>query len=83
MTFNRRAKKTIRTYAGYLWALGGELIRQINEYENERELSARDLILKYIDNSGGPYWRHAYTEEDHEKYDSVCRQLFKFMTKDR
>src|SRR6266567_7351087 len=44
-----RAKKTIKTHAGYLWALGGELISQLNEDETERHLSASELILKYID----------------------------------
>lgn len=74
-----RAKKTIKTHALYLWALGGELISQINEDETERNLSARELILKYIDESGGPYWRHANDEADHARYDSICKQLFKFM----
>ena len=75
-----RAKKTIKNNATFLWALGGELIRAINEDDSERQLSARELILKYIDDSGGPYWRHAYDETEHSKYDSVCKQLFKFLT---
>jgi hypothetical protein len=74
-----RAKKTIRTNAGYLWALGGELISQLNEDETERRLSARELILNYISESGGPYWRHANDDDDHDRYDGVCKQLFKFM----
>jgi hypothetical protein len=75
-----RSQKTIKTDAQYLWALGAALIDQINEDDNERKLSARALILKHVDDSGGPYWRHAYNESDHAKYDSVCRQFFKFMT---
>lgn len=75
-----RAKSTIKIYARYLWALGGELIRHINEDENERRLSAKGLILKYVDDAGGPYWRHAYDELEHARYDSVCKQLFKFIT---
>ena len=75
-----RAKKTIKTHAQYLWALGGELIRQINEDDSERQLSAKELILKYIDDSGGLYWRHARDELEHAQYDSVCKQLSKFMT---
>lgn len=74
-----RAKKTIKTYAGYLWALGSELISRLNEDETERHLSARELILKCIDESGGPYWRHANSEADHDRYDSTCKQFFKFM----
>lgn len=76
-----RAKSTIRIYAGYLCALGGELIRQINYDEVERKLSAKQLILKYVDDEGGPYWRHAYDELDHQRYDSVCRCLYKFLKK--
>src|SRR5258708_1847073 len=60
-----RAKKTIKNNATYLWVLGGELIRAINEDDRERQLSARELILKYIDKSGGPYWRHACDEVEH------------------
>jgi hypothetical protein len=52
-------------YAGYLWVLGGELIRQLNEDESERGLLVKDLILKYIDDSGGPYWHHARDESEH------------------
>ena len=74
-----RARKTMRTDAGFLWALGGELISRLNEDEAERRLSARELILKYIDASGGPYWRHANGEAEHARYDSVCKQLFKCM----
>ena len=75
-----RSKKTIRNYGDFLWVLGGELIRSINEDEDERKLSARELILKYIDDSGGPYWRHADDESEHSRYDYVCKQLYKFMT---
>jgi len=75
-----RVKKTIRIHANYLWALGGELISQLNIYQDERALSARELILKYIDSTGGIYWRHAYNDEDHDRYDSTCRQLFKFLS---
>jgi len=75
-----RAKKTIKMYASYLWVLGGELIRQVNDNPRERKLTTQELILKYVDDSGGPYWRHASDELEHQQYDSVCKQLFKFLT---
>lgn len=75
-----RAKSTIKIYAGYLWVLGGELIRQINNYEEERKLRSKQLILNYVDASGGPLWRHARDGLDHRRYDSVCKGLYKFMT---
>lgn len=74
-----RAKRTIKIYSGYLCALGGELISRVNEDESERSLLGNELILKYVDSSGGPYWHHARDESEHDQYDSVCRQLFKFM----
>ena len=77
-----RTKKTVKNCADLLWVLGGELIRSINEDYDERQLSANDLILKHIDDSGGPYWRHARDEIEHAKYDSVCKQFFKFITTD-
>lgn len=76
----RRAKRTIKNHAGYLQALGGELIQSINNDEDERSLSAEELILKHVDDSGGPYWRYAYNDDDHDRYDASCRQFFKFMT---
>jgi len=75
-----RAKRTIKRYTDYLWVLGGELIRRVNEDDAERNLIVTDLILKYIDDDGGPYWHHGRDETEHAEYDSVCRQLFKFMT---
>lgn len=74
------SKKTVKSYRDYLWALGGELIRQINEDESERRLSAKELILRHVDEHGGPYWCHAYDESDDARYDSVCRKFFKFIT---
>lgn len=74
------SKKTIKLYSTYLWVLGGELIRQVNEDEDERQLTVRELILKHADNCGGPYWCHANNEADEEKYNSVCRKFFRFIT---
>lgn len=75
----RRAKSTIKIYARYLLALGGELIRQCNDDGSEQQLSAKDHILKYVDDSGGPYWRDAYDDFERMRYNSVCKQLYKFL----
>lgn len=74
------SKKTVKLYRDYLWALGGKLIRQINNDESKRRLSARELILKHVDDYGGPYWRHAYNEADKKKYNSVCKRFFRSTT---
>lgn len=44
----KRTKSTIKIYARYLWALGGELIRRIHDDNNKGRMVSKDLILKYI-----------------------------------
>jgi len=76
----RRTKKTVKKYADYLWVLGGELIRRVLTDEKARKLPARTLILKHIDETGGPLWRHARNEQEHAVYDAVCRRFYQFLT---
>ena len=75
----RRTKKTVKKYADYLWVLGGELIRRVLTDEKARKLPARTLILKHIDETGGPLWRHARDEQEHAVYDAVCRRFYQFL----
>ena len=75
----RRTKKTVKKYADYLWVLGGELIRRVSTDEKARKLPARTLILKHIDETGGPLWRHARDEQEHAVYDAVCRRFYQFL----
>ena len=74
-----RARSTLKKHGDYLWALGGEIIRDTSESGLDQNLSAIDLVLGYVDNLGGPYWRHASCEEDQFQYDSVCRALYRFL----
>ena len=73
------AETTIKRHAQYLWALGGEIIREINFCEEDRHKTGKEILLKRIHESGGSYWRHATDEADHQKYDSVCRHLYKLV----
>jgi hypothetical protein len=66
-------------YANYLWALGGEIIRDTSEAGFDKSKPSYDFVLGYVDNLGGPYWRHASSEEDQLRYDSVCRALYRFL----
>ena len=74
------SKKTLKRYADFLWALGGEVIRHVNEEPADRKLPARELLLRHIDETGGPYWPHAYNARDRNAFNSVCRRLYRFMT---
>jgi hypothetical protein len=74
-----RAKSTIKIYARFLCALGGELIRLVNDGSCET-LSTKEFILKHVSDEGGPYWRHARDVYEQARYNSVCKQLSKFIS---
>lgn len=76
-----RAKATIKKHATYIWTLGGEILRDTNTHGVDPNLPGKQLLLKYINSDGGPFWRDANNEEDFQQYDSVCRRLYKFLTK--
>ena len=75
-----RTKKTVKKHAYYLWALGGEVIHDLNENGVEEKLSDRELLLNYVTSNGGPYWRHAQSRRDSEQFDSACRKLYKHLS---
>jgi hypothetical protein len=76
---NGRARSTLKKHANYLWALGGEIIRDTSEAGFDKCKPSYDFVLSYVDNLGGPYWRHASSEEDQLRYDSVCRALYRLL----
>ena len=77
-----RSKKTIQRHAHYLWVLGGEILRRVRVDEKDRKRTARTLILKYVNATGGPLWNDPRYEREHKDYDAVCRQLYQFLTDD-
>ena len=79
LTDKGRARSTVKKHGDYLWALGGEIIRDTNESRFDQSLTANEFVLEYVDNLGGPYWRHANGEDDLRQYDSVCRSLHRFL----
>ena len=74
-----RSTRTIKRHANYIWALGGEIIRDTNEHGVQPKLSGSQIIMKYIHSDGGPYWRYATNDADLRQYDSVCGRLYKFL----
>jgi hypothetical protein len=75
----RLTKKTLKDYGNYLWALGGEIIRDTSWNEKKVQDLDDDFILNYVDECGGPYWRHATNEKDHDRYHSICRRFYKYL----
>jgi hypothetical protein len=73
------SRKTIRKHTDNLWVLGGEMVRKMNETPRLRKLPAKDLLLKVLDEEGGPLIHHG-SEEQQRSFDSTCRKLYRFLT---
>jgi len=73
-------KRTIKRHVDNLWALGGEIISDINWNESLRKQSAKVLVINAIDEEGGPLLRNPLDPDDHKPFDSTCRKLYKFLT---
>ena len=70
--------KTINKHIDNLWVLGGNIIKELNDYEENRELSALKMILNSIDSKEGPLI-HDFSELQQEEFDSTCRKFYKFL----
>ena len=71
-------KKTIRKHMGYLWLLGGEIIRSVS-MDDEYDVPPVENLQRNVDEEGGPYCRHLDSEDDMRSYDATCRKLHKFL----
>lgn len=70
--------KTLRTHLANLWAIGGEIIRDINEDNAARKTSPQLLLKKTIKNGQAPLLRNA-TENEQRSCDATARKLNKFL----
>jgi hypothetical protein len=73
-------KRTFKRHVDNLWALGGEIITDINWDESLRKLSAKDLVINAIDEEGGPLLRNPIDPDDQKPFDCTCKKLYKFLT---
>ncbi len=72
-------KHTIKHHVDNLWALGGQVITNINWDESLRKQSAKELVTNAIDVEGGPLLRDPLDPDDQKPFDSTCRKLYKFL----
>jgi hypothetical protein len=73
------AKKTFERHIDNLWLLGGELIRLINQDEDNRDSKPLELTMENIRHDGGPYCRHLQTKNEIKSFDSTCGKLYKYL----
>ena len=72
-------KRTIKRHIDNLWALGGEIITDINWDESLRKQTAKALVINAINEEGGPLLRNPLDPEDQKAFDSTCKKLYKFL----
>jgi hypothetical protein len=72
--------KTIQKHVDNLWALGGEIIRNLNETPSLRRKSIEHILDDRIDDEGGPLVYALESEEMLQRsLDYTCRKLYLFL----
>ncbi len=73
--------KTIQRHVDNLWALGGEIIRDLNDNPPLRKKSIEQLLEDRIDDEGGSLVYAMESEEPlQSSFDSTCRKLHRFLS---
>ena len=74
------SRKTIQRHVDNLWALGGEIIRHLNEDPSLRRKRIERILDERIDEEGGPLVYALESEEPLQRsLDSTCRKLHRFL----
>jgi hypothetical protein len=71
--------KTIQKHVDNMWALGGEIIRDLNETPSLRKKPIEQTLANLIDDEGGPLIHGVDSEEQQRSFDSTCRKLYRFL----
>jgi hypothetical protein len=75
------APKTIQRHVDNLWALGGEIIRDLNNDPSLRRKRIERILDDRIDEEGGPLVYALESEESLQRsLDSTCRKLYRFLS---
>jgi hypothetical protein len=79
MLEDRLSYTSINRHVGNLWLLGGEIISRAHKDSELKGLDGKQLILRFVDETGGPYSRHLTTEEEQRAFDATCKKLYRFL----
>ena len=64
-----------------LWALGGEIIRDLHENPSLRRKGIEQILADRINDEGGPLVYAMETEENQQRsFDSTCKKLYRFLS---
>src|SRR5271165_5050980 len=72
--------KTLRQHRDNIWALGGEVISQLQMDSELRRRPIEQVVLNLIGGDGGPLLSHGQSEAEQRSFDTTCRKFFRFLT---
>jgi hypothetical protein len=73
--------KTIQKHVDNLWALGGEIIRDLHADPSLRRKTIEQVLASRIDEEGGPLVYDMESEEGQQRsFDSTCKKLHRFLS---
>ena len=76
---SKLSPKTIQKHVDNLWALGGEIIRNLNEDPSLGKRPIDCILDDKIDEEGGPLVYALESEEPQQRsLDSTCKKLYHF-----
>jgi hypothetical protein len=77
---SRVCKNNSETHFDNVWALGGQLIRDLQWEDNPLKLNIETVIKDAVNQDGGPLLYDISGDEDEQrKFDATCRKLHKFL----
>ena len=73
------SRKTLRQHRDNIWALGGEVISQLQMDSGLRRRPIEQVVLSLIGDDGGPLLSHGQSDAEQRSFDVTCRKLFRFL----
>jgi len=73
------SETTLRRHFSNAWLLGGEIVRSAYLDPAVRRQRGRKLLLRFVDEGGGPLLHGYATEEEQRDFDATCRKLSRFL----
>ncbi len=71
------AETSLRRHFGNAWLLGGEIVRAAHMDPAIRRLKGRQLLLRFVDEEGGPLLSGHSGESEQQSFDATCRKLWR------
>jgi len=74
------SRKTIQKHVDNMWALGGEIIRDLHQTPSLRRVPVENVLADAIQD-GGPLLYDCDSEDQQRSFESTCRKFHRFLTR--